>query len=240
MADPAAQNAAANRLVCESQSGCVYTPDDAATPEDEETCLIRDEDACEYDLLSIQNGQQTVSGKGLFTYSGGTGVIDVGDTLTVVQALGNNLVGEKRQIVSVYSSDMATIDSPWQQDTGGVAIPVKFSLGTGACPGRMKQNKLEHDMHTLSASLLAANSATRDQVSQEIQANRAGNLATANDVQTSLSDKMTTMADDQADRRADRDVVEAALTQMAADVRPTCDGDVRKSHKIAFSDNVPC
>merc|ERR1719230_2438276 len=33
MADPAAQNAAANRLVCESQSGCVYTPDDAATPE---------------------------------------------------------------------------------------------------------------------------------------------------------------------------------------------------------------
>ena len=74
---------------CQAQSGCVYTPDDAATPENEQTCLIRDEAACEHELLSIQNEQQTVSGKGLFVTSGGTGTIDVGDTITVVQALGS-------------------------------------------------------------------------------------------------------------------------------------------------------
>ena len=96
----------------------------------------------------------------------------------------------------------------------------------------MKQNKLEHDMRTLSASLLAANSATRDQVSQEIQANRAGNLATATHVHTSLATKMTTLATAQAERRADRDVVEAALTQMAADVRPTGSECARAPHRI--------
>jgi hypothetical protein len=129
-----ATNAAANQLACQAQSGCVYTPDDAATPENEEICLIRDEAACEHELLSIQNGQQTVSGKGLFAYSGGTG-IDVGDTITVVQALGSDLVGETVQVISVFSADMATVNSPWAQDTGGVAIPMKFSVGDGACPG---------------------------------------------------------------------------------------------------------
>jgi hypothetical protein len=83
----------------------------------------------------------------------------------------------------------------------------------------MKQNKLEHDMHTLSASLLAANSATRDEVSQEIQANRASNLGTATDVQLNLEAKMNTMVAEQAARRADRDIVEASLAQMAIDVR---------------------
>ena len=130
-----AANAAANRQVCQAQSGCVYTPDDAGTPQNEETCLIRDEDACEHKLLSIQNGQQTVSGKGLFAYSGGTGTIDVGDTITVVQALGSDLVGETKQVISVFNADMATVNSPWAQDTGGVAIPMKFSVGDGACPG---------------------------------------------------------------------------------------------------------
>jgi len=158
-----------------------------------------------------------VSGKGLFAYSGGTG-IDVGDTITVVQALGSDLVGETVQVISVFSADMATVNSPWAQDTGGVAIPMKFSVGDGACPGRIKQNKLEHDMHTLSASLLAANSATRDEVSQEIQANRANNLATATDVQVNLDAKMATMAAEQDARRVDRDVVEASLAQMAVDV----------------------
>lgn len=75
-------------------------------------------------------------------------------------------------------------------------------------------------MHTLSASLLAANSATRDEVSQEIQANRANNLATATDVQVNLDAKMATMAAEQEARRVDRDVVEASLAQMAVDVRP--------------------
>ncbi len=83
----------------------------------------------------------------------------------------------------------------------------------------MKQNKLEHDMHTLSASLLAANSATRDEVSQEIQANRASNLGTATDVQLNLEAKMATMVLEQAARRADRDIVEGSLAQMAIDVR---------------------
>ena len=130
-----AQNAAANRLACQAQPGCVYTPDDAATTEDEEICLIRNEEACEYKLLSIQNGQQSVSGKGLFAYSGGGGAIDVGDTITVVQALGSDLVGETVQVASVYSADMATVTAPWQQETGGVAVPMKFSVGAGACPG---------------------------------------------------------------------------------------------------------
>eukprot|EP01043_Picozoa_sp_COSAG02_P081267 COSAG02_NODE_19763_length_865_cov_1.439948_2_plen_103_part_00 len=84
----------------------------------------------------------------------------------------------------------------------------------------MKQNKLEHDMHTLSASLLAANSATRDEVSQDIQANRASNLGTATDVQLNLQAKMVTMADEQAARRSDRDAVESSLAQMANAVRP--------------------
>lgn len=85
----------------------------------------------------------------------------------------------------------------------------------------MKQNKLEHDMHTLSASLLAANSATRDDVSQQIQANRASNLAAATQVQTNLNTKMATMQQEQLDRQSDRDIVEAALVQMATDVRTT-------------------
>ena len=84
--------------------------------------------------------------------------------------------------------------------------------------GRMRQNKLEHDMETLSASLLATNTDTRDQVSQAIQANRAANLATATAVETSLAAKVTAMATEQTDRRTDRDVVEAALTTMASDV----------------------
>lgn len=129
-----AENAAANRLTCETEPGCVYSPDDAGTPENEETCLIRDRDACEFELLSIQNGQQTVSGKGLFAYGAASG-IDVGDTISVIQVLGSDPVGETRQIVSVFSSDMATVSGPWQIETGGVAIPVKFSTGTGACPG---------------------------------------------------------------------------------------------------------
>jgi len=179
--------------------------------------LIRDEAACEHSLVSIQTGLNIVSGMGLFV-GGGDGTIDVGDTITVVQAIGSDLVGETRQIVSVASESMATVDAAWAQDTGGVAMTHQFSTGTGACPGRMRQNKLEHDMETLSASLLATNTDTRDQVSQAIQANRAANLATATAVETSLAAKVTAMATEQTDRRTDRDVVEAALTTMASDV----------------------
>lgn len=131
---PAATNAAANQLTCEAQAGCVYTPDDAGTSDNEETCLIRDEAACENSLVSIQTGLNIVSGMGLFV-GGGDGTIDVGDTITVVQAIGSDLVGETRQIVSVASESMATVDAAWAQDTGGVAMTHQFSTGTGACPG---------------------------------------------------------------------------------------------------------
>ena len=55
---------------------CTYTPDDAGTAADEESCLAVNRDACEHRLLTIQNGLDTVTGDSLF----GTGKIDVGDT----------------------------------------------------------------------------------------------------------------------------------------------------------------
>ena len=55
---------------------CTYTPDNAGTAADEESCLAVNRDACEHRLLTIQNGLDTVTGDSLF----GTGKIDVGDT----------------------------------------------------------------------------------------------------------------------------------------------------------------
>ena len=200
---PAATNAAANMLTCTGLAGCAYTPDDTSTTASEETCLIRDEAACEHELLTIQTGQTNVAGKGLF----GTDKIDVGDTITTIG-------GETKKIVSVSGDSMATIDSAWTQATGTTAATTIFSTGAGACPGRVKQNQLDHEMHALSASLLSANTAVRDSVSRAVQSERAANLASAATVATSLSAKVTAMGVEQEDRRLGREAVTTALSNM--------------------------
>ena len=126
--------------------------------------------------------------------------------------------GDTRVITARLSDNAASVDSAWSQATAGLNVLTVFSEGDGACPGRVRENKIKARMALQRESNLATNTGTRDATSTAMRQDRANNLALAASVASELTSRVSDMATIQTNRRTARETVTTALTNMATRV----------------------
>eukprot|EP01048_Picozoa_sp_COSAG05_P009993 COSAG05_NODE_855_length_6946_cov_2.731415_4_plen_897_part_01 len=194
-----------NQTACHAASGCEYISAG-------NLCLTKGERECQHKLISITKGHTTIiadtGSPGLF---GANKLLNVNDTITVTTG------GQVRKITSISSAWVAAVDSAWTK-TDSYAV---FSVGTGACPGRVRSNTMSATLSSRVKSELATNTGIRDSNAILVQNSRQTTYNYAAQVEAALATEVQAMAYTQSNLTAARatamDTLNTTRNRVTAD-----------------------
>lgn len=199
-----------NRTTCQNAPGCAYYESTSTT---ENLCLTIGERECEHKLVSVTAGQtgivaDTGTTPGLF---GANKLFNINDTITVTTG------GQVRIITDIANDWSATVDVAWTK-SDSYAV---FSVGTGACPGRVRSNSMTATLGSRLKSELATNTGVRDANAITVQNSRQSTYDYSAQVGQALDNEIQAMAYTQGNLTAARasamDTLNTTRNRVAAD-----------------------